>query len=260
MSRLLDGKKGLILGVANHRSLAWAIARKTAEHGAHLGITYQSERFSRRVQRMVAAEQDMEGALCWPCDATSEEEMDRLFESVAAEMGQLDFVMHCWAYAPAEDLSRDYIETSWDGHRVAQQVSVHSLTEAVRRARPLMKAGGSVTTLTYYGAEKVVPGYNVMGVAKASLEAAVRYLASDVGRDAIRVNAISAGPVNTLSARGVPGFADMLTYHREQAPLKRNVEAEEIAGAALFLASQLASGVTGEVLHVDAGHNIMGIG
>ncbi len=260
MSRLLEGRRGLILGVANHRSLAWAIARTAAEHGARLGITYQGERFSRRVEKMVAAEADMQGTQLWSCDATSEEDMDRLFESVAAEMGRLDFMVHCWAYAPAEDLSGDYIETSWPGHRVAQQVSVHSLTEVVRRARPLMSEGGSVITLTYYGAEKVVPGYNVMGVAKASLEAAVRYLASDVGQDAIRVNAISAGPVNTLSARGVPGFIDMLTYHREQAPLGRNVEADEIAGAALFLASQLSSGITGEVLHVDAGYNIMGLG
>ncbi|MFO8061173.1 MAG: enoyl-ACP reductase [Bacillota bacterium] len=260
MSGLLEGKKGLILGVANHRSLAWAIAGRTAEHGARLGITYQGERFRRRIEKMVTDRADMKDALLWPCDATSAEDLDRLFAAVRTEMGQLDFLVHCWAYAPAEDLSRDYVDTRWEGHRVAQQVSVHSLTEAVRRCRPLMEEGGSVITLTYYGAEKVVPGYNVMGVAKASLEAVVRYLASDVGRVGIRVNAISAGPVNTLSARGVPGFLDMLSHHRERAPLRRNVEAEEIAGAALFLASSLSSGITGEVLHVDAGYNIMGMG
>lgn len=259
MPRLLEGKRGVILGVANHRSLAWAIARAAAEAGADLAITYQSERFHRRVAKLVEDESAMDEVILHACDATSPEEMDRLFASLKEEMGRLDFIVHCWAYAPREDLMRDYIETSWEGHSIAQQISAHSLTEAVRRGRELMVDGGSVVTLTYYGAEKAVPGYNVMGVAKASLEAAVQYLAHDTGRDGIRINAVSAGPVNTLSARGVPGFLDMLSMHADRAPLGRNVEASEIADAALFLLSDMSSGVTGEILHVDAGYNIMGM-
>lgn len=259
MPGLLEGKRGVVLGVANHRSLAWAIARAAAESGAELAITYQSDRFHKRVARLVDGEPTMENVVLRACDATSPQEMDELFGVLKEEMGRLDFLVHCWAYAPREDLTRDYIETSWEGHSIAQQISVHSLTEALRRGRELMVDGGSVVTLSYYGAEKAVPGYNVMGVAKASLEAAVRYLAADTGRDGIRVNAVSAGPVNTLSARGVPGFLDMLSIHADRAPLGRNVEASEIANAALFLLSDMSSGVTGEILHVDAGYNIMGM-
>ncbi len=256
---LLQGKRGLILGVANERSLAWAIAERAAEQGAQLAITCQNERFERRVNRMVDNSEHVDEVLLLACDATSEEDMDTVFARVKEQMGGLDFLVHGWAYAPREELSDDYIETSWEGHRLAQQISAHSLTEVARRARELMTAGGSILTLTYYGAEKVVPGYNVMGVAKATLEAAVRYLAQDLGGEGIRVNALSAAPVNTLSARGVPGFLDMLTLHEERAPLQRNVEPEEIARAATFMLSSWASAITGEVLHVDAGYNIMGM-
>ena len=256
---LLDSKKGLILGVANRRSLAWKIAETTAEQGASLALTYQNERFERSVKKMVEKSDHVQDPVLLACDATEYEELDRTFEEVQKQMGELDFVVHCWAFAPPEDLSDDYITTSWEGHKIAQQVSVHSLTEVVRRSRQMMNEGGSIVTLSYFGAEKVVPGYNVMGVAKASLEAAVRYLAHDTGSDDIRVNAISAAPVNTLSARGVPGFLDMLSFHEERAPLQRNVEAEEIARAATFLVSPWASAITGEVLHVDGGYNIMGM-
>ncbi len=259
MKPLLLGKRGLILGVANRRSLAWAIAESCAEQGAELAITYQNERFKKRGEKMVRNSESIRDALLAACDATSAEEMDALFELIGSEMGGLDFIVHCWAFAPPEDLSGDYIDTSWEGHRIAQQVSAHSLTEILNRSRDLMQDGGSVVTLSYYGAEKVVPGYNVMGVAKASLEAAVRYLANDAGPAGIRVNAVSPGPVNTLSARGVPGFLDMLSLHADRAPLRRNVEAEEVARATVFLLSPWSSGITGEVLHVDAGYNIMGM-
>lgn len=256
---LLQGKRGVVLGVANKRSLAWSIAERAAEQGAGLAITCQSERFERRVGKMIDESEHIEEALLLPCDATSGEEMDALFSEVGSCMGELDFIVHGWAYAPREDMSHDYVHTTWDGHRTAQQVSAHSLTEIARRGRELMTGGGSILTLSYFGAEKVVPGYNVMGVAKASLEAAVRYLARDLGGENIRVNAISAAPVNTLSARGVPGFLDMLTLHEERAPLQRNVDPDEIARAAVFMLSSWSSAVTGEILHVDAGYNIMGM-
>lgn len=257
MSGVMEDKKGLILGVSNRRSLGWAVARTAASEGAQVGITYHNERFEKRVRSLVEEAGIVVSGL-WECDATDPEQVERLFESVAETMGGLDFLVHCWAYAPPEALREDFVETSWDAYRIAHQISAYSLIRVVRRVRGLMGGKGSVVTLTYYGSEKVIPGYNAMGVAKASLEASLRYLASEVGEDGIRVNAVSPGPVNTLSARGVPEFSRMLAEHAKKAPLGRNIEREEVGKAAVFLASDLASGITGEVLHVDAGYNIMG--
>lgn len=257
MHALLEGKKGLILGVANANSLAWAIARGAHDSGARLGITYQGERFERRVRKLV----DGAGidANLYACDATAPGEMKALFEDVERDMGTLDFILHAWAFAPKDALSDDFIETSWDDFAISQRVSAYSLVEVARGARGLLKEGASVVALSYLGSQRVVPGYNTMGVAKASLEAGMRYLARDLGPRGVRVNAVSPGPVNTLSARGVSGFSKMLENHEEVAPLKRNIEPEEVAGAAVFLFSDLASGITGEVLYVDAGYHIMGV-
>lgn len=256
MSRLLEGKKGLILGVANHRSIAWGIAQAAANAGAQLALTYQGERVEENVRKLAAT---LESPLVLGCDVTQDEEIERLFSEVERSLGRLDFLVHSIAFAPKEALEGEFVATSREAYRIAQDVSAYSLVGLVRAARPLMKEGGSVVALTYYGSEKVVPRYNVMGVAKAALEASVRYLASDLGPDNIRVNAVSAGPVNTLAARGISGFTQMLKAHAEKAPLKRNVELEEVASAALFLLSGMSSGITGEVLYVDCGYHIMGM-
>ncbi len=221
-------------------------------------LTYQNERFARRVQGLVQKCENMKEVYTAACDATCYDEVDALFSSVADNLGGLDFLVHCWAYAPPEALQERFADITWEDYRLAQQISSHSLTEVARRAHRLMEDGGSILTLTYYGSQKVMPGYNAMGVAKASLEATVRYLACDMGPDGIRVNALSAGPVNTLSARGVPDFLKMLKEHKKDSPLRRNVEPEEIGKAAVFLLSPWSSAVTGEVLYVDAGYNIMG--
>jgi enoyl-[acyl-carrier protein] reductase I len=251
---LLENKLGIIFGVANKRSIAWASAQALSEAGARLAFTYQGERLKENVEGLT---KEMAGTLVVPCDVTQPEEIAEAFKRVGEEFGRLDFLVHSIAYAPKEDLEGAFVDTSRDGFLTALEVSAYSLASLARAAAPLMTDGGSIVSMTYYGAEKVVPNYNVMGVAKAALEASTRYLAADLGRRNIRVNTISAGPLNTLSARGVSNMSMMLKHHAERAPLGRNVEAREVGNTALFLCSPLSSGITGEVVHVDCGYNIM---
>jgi enoyl-[acyl-carrier protein] reductase I len=251
----LEGRTAVIFGVANKRSIAWAIAQKLQSAGAKLAITYQNERLKEEAADLITG---LPGAAAFQCDVSRDEEIDRLFGSLRERYSKLDTLVHSVAYAPADELKNDFVMTTREGFRIAHDVSVYSLIALTRAAVPLMSDGGSVMTLSYYGAEKVVPRYNVMGVAKAALEASVRYLAADVGKHRIRVNAISAGPIKTLAARGISGFGDMLKTQAERAPLKRNVDVDEVGATALFLASDLSSGVTGETIHVDCGYNIMG--
>ena len=255
---MLDGKTGIVLGVANKRSIAWAIAQALAGAGMKLAFTYQGERLKENVEELATT---LPGSPLYPCDVGVDADVKTVFESVERDFGRLDTVVHSVAYARKEDLEGDFLSTEREGFRVAHDVSAYSLVAVTRAAAPLMErgGGGSVIAMTYYGAEKVAAGYNVMGVAKASLEASVRYLASDLGPRNIRVNAISAGPVNTLAARGIRGFTGMLKHHAERAPLRRNVELREVGDTALFLASPMSSGITGEVIHVDCGYFIMGV-
>jgi enoyl-[acyl-carrier protein] reductase I len=253
---MLQNKFGIIFGVANKRSIAWATAQALSEAGARLAFTYQGERLKENVEGLT---REMEGALILPCDVMRQEEVDETFARVGQEFGRLDFLIHSIAFAPKEALEGEFLDTSRDAFLTALEVSAYSLSQLARAAAPLMTEGGSIVSMSYYGAEKVVPNYNVMGVAKAALEASTRYLAADVGRRNIRVNAISAGPLNTLSARGVANISTMLKHHAERAPLGRNVEAREVGNTALFLCSPLASAITGEVIHVDCGYNIMAI-
>jgi enoyl-[acyl-carrier protein] reductase I len=254
---LLEGKHGLILGIANKRSLAWGIAQSVAREGARLAVTFQGERLEENVRELAAG---LERPLILPCDVGKDEDLEALAASVKKEFGGLDFVVHAVAYALREELDGDFVNTSREGYRIAQDVSAYSLTALVRRMLPLMEGGGgSVVTLTYLGGERVVPHYNVMGVAKAALEMSVRYLASDLGPKGIRVNAISAGPIKTIASSGVHGISKMLEYHRSHAPLRKNTEQEEVGDAALFLVSRLSRGITGEVLHVDGGFHVMGM-
>ena len=251
----MQGKNAVVFGVANKRSIAWAIAQSLSQAGAKLAITYQNERMKKEAHDLITA---LPGAEAFQCDVSSDAEIAQLFTQLRERYGRLDSVVHSVAYAPAEDLKGDFLNTSREGFRVAHDISVYSLIAITRAAAPLMTEGGSVVTLSYFGAEKVVPGYNIMGVAKASLEASVRYLAYSVGPSKIRVNAISAGPIKTLAARGVGDFSQMMKNHAEHAPLKRNVEVKEVGDTALFLCSDLGSGITGETLYVDCGYNIMG--
>ncbi|MBV9211733.1 MAG: enoyl-ACP reductase [Acidobacteria bacterium] len=251
---MLENKYGIIFGVANKRSIAWATAVAVAEAGARLAFTYQGERLKENVESLT---KEMQGTLILPCDVMKQEEVDATFARVKEEFGRLDFLIHSIAYAPKEELEGEFVDTSREGFLTALEVSAYSLAQLAHAAAPLMTDGGSIVSMSYYGAEKVVQNYNVMGVAKAALEACTRYLAADLGRRNIRVNAISAGPINTLSARGVSNMSMMLKHHAERAPLRRNVDAREVGNAALFLCSPLASGITGEVLHVDCGYNIM---
>jgi len=254
---LLEGKHGLILGIANRRSLAWGIAQSVAREGARLAVTYQGDRLEENVRDLAKG---LDRPVILPCDVSRDEDLDRLADSVKKELGGLDFVVHAVAYALREELDGEYVNTSREGYRMAQDISSYSLTALVRRTAPLMEGrGGSVVTLSYLGGERVVPHYNVMGVAKAALEASVRYLAADLGPKGIRVNAISAGPIKTIAASGVHGISKMLEYHRSQAPLRKNTEQEEVGDAALFLVSRLSRGITGEVLHVDGGFHVMGM-
>ncbi|MFO7318450.1 MAG: enoyl-ACP reductase [Limnochordia bacterium] len=256
MAGLMDGKKGVVLGVTNKRSIAWGITQVLRAEGAEVALTYQGKRVEESV-RTLAAELDISVVL--PCDVTEDAQIDALFAALGERFGKLDFLVHSIAFAPKEALEGEFVNTSREAFRIALDVSAYSLVALARGARPLMKDGGSIVTLTYYGAEKAVPGYNVMGVAKSALESAVRYLASDLGPEGIRVNAISAGPVNTVAARGISGFTSMLKLHAERAPLRRNVTQLEVGQAALYLLSDLGSAVTGEVLHVDAGYHAMGM-
>ena len=251
----LSGKTAVVFGLANKRSIAWGIAQRLHEAGARLAICYQNERMKAEAEDLIA---ELVGAEGFQCDVSSDAEIEALFTQLKERYGKLDVLVHAVAYAPAEDLRGDFLNTSREGFRIAHDVSVYSLIAVTRAAAPLMTEGGSVMTLTYFGAEKVVPHYNVMGVAKASLEATVRYLASSVGPQGIRVNAISAGPIKTLAARGVGALGDMLKSHAERAPLRRNVDQIEVGGAAAWLASGLSSAVTGETIYVDCGYNIMG--
>ncbi len=256
---LLDGKRGVILGVANKHSIAWAIAERAREAGARLAFNFLNERMEPKVRALT---ETLPGAATLPCDVTQDDQIEAFFAAVGEAMeGRLDFLVHSVAFAEREDLEGRFVDTRRAGFRTALEVSAYSLVAVTRAALPLFRAagGGSVITLSYYGAEKAAPGYNVMGVAKAALEAAVRYLAADLGSENVRVNAISAGPVNTLSARGVKGFTHMLHMAAERAPLKRNIGADEVGRTAVYLASDLASAVTGETLHVDAGYHIMAL-
>ena len=256
MSKLLEGKKGLILGVANKRSIAWAIAQSAAAGGAELAFTYQGDRLKENVEELANTLKD---SLVLPCDVTDEAQVDAVFEKLRGAWGGLDFLAHCVAYAKAEDLEGAFVKTKKDGFDTALGVSAYSLTLVSQKAAPLMEShgGGSILTMTYLGGDRVAPGYNVMGVAKAALQSSVRYLAYDLGPKNIRVNAISAGPINTLAARGISGFADILKVARERSPLKRNTEAPEVGDTALFLFSPLSRGITGQVIYVDSGYNIL---
>lgn len=253
---LLQGKKGLIVGVANQNSIAWACAQALHGAGMELAFTYQGEAMRERVTRTVAELGDVP---LYDLDVQRDEQIEAVFRALAERWGRLDFLLHSVAYAPREALSNPFVETTRDAFLTAHDVSAYSLVALTRAAVPLMSEGGSVVTMTYYGSEKVVAGYNVMGVAKASLEACVRYLAADLGRQKIRVNAVSAGALNTLAARGVRNLRELIRIGGERAPLGRPIEASEVGNTTLFLASDLASGITGEIVYVDAGYNIMGV-
>jgi enoyl-[acyl-carrier protein] reductase I len=255
---LLQDKIALIYGTANHRSFAWHIAQAFSREGARLILTYQNERLEKNVRELADS---LPGSMILPCDVTEEAQVQAVYDRIGAEYGGLDTVIHAVAFARKEDLDGDFVQTSRDGFQLAHDVSAYSLVAVTRPAVPLFekRGGGSVLTLTYLGAERAVPNYNVMGVAKAALEASVRYLAMDLGPKNIRVNAISAGPVSTLAARGISGFTDILSVVRDRSPLRRNIEQSEVADTAAFLASTWARGITGETLHVDAGYHIMGL-
>ena len=252
---LLEGKKGLIIGVANKHSIAWAIAQSTASQGAQLLFNYQNERLRENVEELAGT---MQGAKAFPCDVGNDAEIVSLMERVQKEFGQLDFLVHSLAFAPREELTGQFVSTTRQGFAMALDVSAYSLVAVTRAALPLMTNGGSVITLTYLGAERVVPHYNVMGVAKAALECIVRYLAYDLGPKNIRVNAISAGPIKTLASRGVSGISKMVDHHKEFAPLRHATEQGEVGDTALFLVSPLGRGITGEVIYVDGGYHTLG--
>ncbi len=253
---MLNGKRGIVFGVANEYSLAWAIAQAAHQHGAQLAITYQNERFEDTVRKLAATLTD---PLVLQCDVSEDEQIVRVYETVAQEWGKLDFVVHSIAYAPRAALEGKLLDTNRHDFLLAHDISVYSFIAVTRGAVPLMSDGGSVLTLTYLGSERAVPGYNVMGVCKAALEACVRYLAAELGERNIRVNALSPGPIKTLAARGIPGFSRMLDIVKERAPMKRSTVAEEVGKAAVFLLSDLASAITGEVVYVDCGYHIMGL-
>lgn len=255
MSSLLEGKCALVLGVANRWSLAYGIAEAFRREGACLVLTYQGDRQRDAVE---ALGQELSASHVFPCDVSQDHELAQLAERLATNPGKLDAVVHSIAFANREDLTRPFVETSRAGFCLANDVSAYSLIAVGRTVAPLMTSGGSITTLTYLGSNRVIPNYNVMGVAKAALEAAMRYLASDLGPKHIRVNAISAGPVKTASARGIKDFSSILDFVAQRAPLRRNTDPTEVADAAVFLASQLGRGVTGNILYVDSGFQIMG--
>jgi enoyl-[acyl-carrier protein] reductase I len=254
---MLQNKQGIIFGVANKRSIAWATAQALHGAGARMAFAYQGERLKENVEGLTRAE--MPDSPLYSCDVTKQDEVDATFKQIAAEFGRLDFLIHSIAFAPREALEGDYVKTDRDAFLTALEISAFSLTQLARAAAPLMTDGGSIVTMTFHGADKVYQGYNVMGVAKAALESSVRYLAANLGPNNIRVNAISAGPIQTLSARGVAGLSTMLKHHAERAPLKRNVEVHEVGNTALFLCSSLSSGITGETIFVDCGYNVMGL-
>src|SRR5246127_2165875 len=251
----LKGQTAVVFGLANKRSIAWAIAQKLSAAGAQIAICYQNERLRVEAEALAG---ELPGAATFECDVSSDEQIDAVFAKLKDKYGKLHILVHSVAFAPADALQNDFLLTSRDGFRVAHEISVYSLIALSRGAAPLMTDGGSIITLTYYGSQKGVPRYNVMGVAKAALEATVRYLAADLGPKKIRVNAISAGPIKTLAARGISGLSEMLKSHAERAPLKRNVDAAEVGATATFLLSDGGSGITGETIYVDCGYNVMG--
>lgn len=253
---LMAGKRGLIMGVANERSIAWGIASAVHAHGATLAFTYQGEVLEKRVRPLA---ESVNSEIVLPCDVTDDDSVDAVFAAVEKQWGHLDFLVHAIAYADKEELKGKYLNTSRDNFVRSLDISCYSFTAVSQRAVPLMKNGGSLLTLTYYGAERVMPHYNVMGVAKAALEASVRYLAADLGEANIRVNAISAGPIKTLAASGIGDFRYILKWNEYNSPLRRNVSIQEVGGAALYLLSDLSSGVTGEVHHVDSGYHVVGM-
>jgi enoyl-[acyl-carrier protein] reductase I len=254
---MLEGKTGIVFGVANKRSIAWAIAQAWAKEGAKLAFTFQGERIKENVTELAGTFGP--DTLILPCDVTKDDEIANVFKTVGEKFGKLNLLLHSVAYAPKDALEGEFVNTSREAFRVAHDVSAYSLVALARAAEPLMTDGGSIVAMSYYGAEKVVPHYNVMGVAKAALEASTRYLAYDLGPKKIRVNCISAGPVNTLAARGISGFQQMLKHYEERSPLKRNVLPEELGATGTFLASDGAAAITGQVLYVDSGYQIMGM-
>lgn len=256
MSGLLSGKNIVVMGVANDRSIAWAIARSLAEQGANLAFTYESERVEERVRRLVEA---MPGSLVLPCNVTVDDDIDRLADALREQFGVLHGIVHSIAFAKTDELEGMYVNTSREGFAQAHDISAYSLTAVAQRLHPLMTEGGSIMTMTYLGAERAMPNYNVMGVAKAALEASVRYLAADLGPYNIRVNAISAGPIRTLAAKGIKDFNSILRQVEERAPLRRTTDAAEVGDTAMFLMSHLSRGITGEVIYVDNGYHIVGV-
>ncbi len=255
MSFSLEGRVAVVFGVANKRSIAWSIAQGLHQAGAKLAITYQNARLEEEAKDLILS---LPGAQAFMCDVSKDEEIDLLFSKLRERYEKLHTIVHSVAFAPPDELRGSFVNTSREGFRIAMDVSVYSLIAVSRAAAPLMEEGGSIITMTYYGAEKVVPNYNVMAVAKAGLECTVRYLASDLGPKRIRVNAISAGPIKTLAARGISGLSEMLKSHAERSPLKRNVEVGEVGSTGVFLASDASSGITGETIYVDCGYNVMG--
>jgi enoyl-[acyl-carrier protein] reductase I len=253
---LMTGKRGLIMGLANDKSIAWGIARACADQGAELAFSYQGEALKKRVEPLAA---EVGSNLLAECDVADEGSLDRLFETLKDRWGKLDFVVHAIGFSDKNELRGRYVDTSPENFRMTMDISVYSFTAVCRRAAAMMPDGGSLLTLTYYGAERVMPHYNVMGVAKAALEASVRYIAEDLGKDGIRVNAISAGPIKTLAASGIGDFRYILKWNELNSPLRRNVDQTEVGKSALYLLSDLGSGVTGETHHVDAGYHIVGM-
>ena len=253
---VMAGKRGLIMGVANDRSIAWGIAAKLAEQGAELAFTFQGEALEKRVRPLAAS---VNSELVQPCDVTDEASVDKVFSTLADKWGKLDFVLHAIAYSDKEELKGQYVDTSRENFQRTMDISVYSFTHIAQKATAMMNDGGALLTLTYYGAERVMPHYNVMGVAKAALEASIRYLAVDLGGRNIRVNSLSAGPMKTLAASGIGDFRYILKWNEYNSPLKRNVTLNDVGGAGLYLLSDLSSGVTGETHHVDCGYHVVGM-
>lgn len=254
---LLKGKKGLIMGVANSKSIAWGIAKAAHANGADLAYTYQGDIIKKRV--IPLAEETNSSSMCYECDVTKEESIDRLFSDIEKKWGKIDFLVHSIGFSDKNELKRMYADTSLDNFALTMNISCYSFTSVARRAAKLMKDGGSMITMTYYGAQKVLPNYNVMGIAKSALETSVKYLSVDMGSKNIRVNAISAGPIKTLAASGIGDFRYILKWNEYNSPLKRTVTTEEVGNSALFLLSDMSSGTTGQTIYVDAGYNVVGM-
>ena len=256
MAAIMEGKRGLIMGLANEKSLAWGIAKKLREHGAELAFSFQGESLEKRVRPLAA---QVGSDFCFDCDVSRMDALDAAFDTLRSRWETIDFLVHAIGFSDKNELRGQYVDTSLENFLMTMNISAYSLVAVANRARPMMRNGGSIVTLTYYGAEKVVPHYNVMGVAKAALESSVKYLANDLGPENIRVNALSAGPIKTLAASGIGDFRYILKWNELNAPLRRNVTIEDVGGAGLYLLSDLSSGVTGEVHHVDAGYHLVGM-